>query len=75
MNIVVVPNDDVIVDVKITEDDVAIVVVVRVGIDAEECVMDAGETVNDGGDSVDVCDDNRIVDVDASVFVSSSLRV
>jgi hypothetical protein len=75
LNIVVVPNDDVIVDVKITEDDVAIVVVVRVGIAAEECVIDAGETVNDGGDSVDVCDDNRIVDVDASVFVSSSLRV
>ena len=74
LNMVVVPNDDVIDAVTATDDDddaVTIVVVVLVSVDA-------GETSNDGGDSVEDADDNLSVAgaaVAPSVFDSSSLRV
>ena len=73
LNMVVVPNDDVIEAVTATDDDdaVTIVVVVRVSVDA-------GETSNDGGDNVEDADDNLSVPgaaVAPSVFDSSSLRV
>ena len=73
LNMVVVPNDDVIDAVTATDDDDAVTIVVVVLVS-----VDAGETSNDGGDSVEDADDNLIVAgaaVAPSVFDSSSLRV
>ena len=73
LNMVVVPNDDVIDAVTATDDDDAVTIVVVVLVS-----VDAGETSNDGGDSVEDADDNLSVAgaaVAPSVFDSSSLRV
>ena len=73
LNMVVVPNDDVIEAVTATDDDDAVTIVVVVLVS-----VDAGETSNDGGDSVEDADDNLSVAgaaVAPSVFDSSSLRV